>query len=86
MTSTKRQIVEAALSSKCGPLTMVQCTADWFALRRFHFTGTLGANTNFSSIDSDDSKLRLLDKCIDSWFGRHRSTEYIQQGLSNEVL
>ena len=33
-------MVEDVLSESFGPLTVGQCTEDWFLLQRFHFTGT----------------------------------------------
>ena len=35
-------------------------------------------------MDNVDWKSRVFDKCIDSWFGRHKSTEEMQQGSANE--
>jgi hypothetical protein len=82
--STKRQLMESYLNLKCGPLTVSQRTGDWFVLRRFHFTGTLGANIDPTSVYTNESKLELFNKCVNSWFGRHKSTVCMQQGSANE--
>jgi hypothetical protein len=54
--------------------------------RKFCLTGTIGASLASESHDIDDDcwKSPLFNKCIDSWFGRHKSTDEMQQGSANK--
>ena len=51
------------------------------------FTGTVRSSFNDDdgyASDNDEWKVSMLDKCIDSWFGRHSSSDVMRQGTENE--
>ena len=51
------------------------------------FTGAVGSPFNDDHIyasDDDEWKVTMLDKCIDSWFGRHSSSDVMRPGTKNE--
>ena len=71
----------------CQPLTVHQRTVDWHLLRRFRYIGTVGASICSGDCDIDDSdewKSTFTDKCVDSWFRRHSSNDFMKQGTANE--
>ena len=39
-----------------------------------------------ASVSTDELKMQQFMACAKSWFGRHRSTEYMQQGSRNETF
>jgi hypothetical protein len=82
--SANRLFVESTLTNSCQPLTITQRTGDWFLGRRFRLTGTAGSSLSGTGInfDNDDWKSPLMDKCIETWFGRHKSTDAMKQWLN----
>jgi hypothetical protein len=48
--------------------------------------GTAGSTLSGTGINFDDNdwKSPLMDKCIGSWFDRHKSTDAMKQGRVNE--
>jgi hypothetical protein len=85
--SMNRIIAESKLRESCEPYTITQRTGDWFIGREMRFTGTVGSSFNDDdgyASDDDDWKVSMLDKCIDSWFGRHASSDVMRQGTENE--
>jgi hypothetical protein len=85
--SRNRTIAESKLRESCEPYTITQHTGDWFIGREMRFTGAVGSSFNDDHIyasDDDKWKVTMLDKCIDSWFGRHSSSDVMRPGTKNE--
>ena len=41
---------------------------------------------NEASVSTDELKMQQFRACAKSWFARHKSTEYMQQGSRNKTL
>jgi hypothetical protein len=76
------ELVEQHLLKRCTVLTTVQRSCDWFTLRAFHLTATM-AGKLFTST-STVTPTELIDKLMDSWFSRSRSTTPMVIGSKNE--
>ena len=71
----EKEVVEKALLQNCNPLSIGQRCADWFLLRTFHFTGTLGSGLGSLDRNVTNENLRVvMDSLLDSWYKRVSST------------
>ena len=84
----KREI-ENQLRLFCQPLTKLQRTCDWFNQKAFRLTGTMAGQVVSVAADNneitDDLFQKLMEECIDSWFGRHKATSLMAKGSANET-
>lgn len=87
--------IEIKLLEACCPITLEQQSADWYLQRAFRLSGTAAEQTFFQSqSDSSetvegDTRISRMQKCLDSWFGRHPSTQVVlgddEEPLINEL-
>ena len=83
--SSLKYNAENRLLQNCNPLTIGQRCADWFLMRTFHLTGTVGAS--IGSLDqniSDDRLNSILNNLTSSWFNRFPSSKPMKIGSKNE--
>ena len=76
---------ESRLLQNCNPLTIGQRCADWFLMRSFHLTGTVGST--IGSLDDNITNERLNDilgTLLSSWYNRFPSTKPMKIGTKNE--
>ncbi|KAG7337866.1 hypothetical protein IV203_025941 [Nitzschia inconspicua] len=72
--SPERSSVEQALLQSAQPLTVGQRCADWFLMKSMLLSGTMAGKIGTS----------IMEECIVSWFGRHKSTAMMASGTRNE--
>jgi hypothetical protein len=76
------ELIEQHLMERCTILTSVQRSCDWFTLRGFHLTATMAGKLFTSSTTLTPTE--VLEKLMDSWFSRSRSTTPMVIGSKNE--
>ena len=87
--SESKLAMESKLKENCDPLTVGQRCADWFLMKSFRLTGTMVGKVmqkckDVAEIDGAIQK-DLIQSCLDSWFGRHKSNTHMARGSSNEM-
>ncbi len=87
--SETKVAMESKLKENCHPLTVGQRCADWFLMKSFRLTGTMAGAVIRKCQDAVelDSLIEkdLIQSCLNSWFGRFKSTAPMVRGSSNEV-
>ncbi|KAG7354354.1 hypothetical protein IV203_003710 [Nitzschia inconspicua] len=91
--SESRKIVEEKLLVAVDPLTIGQRCADWFLMKSMLLSGTMagkivgavaGQDTTSNAQPSNQTQTYTLQECMQSWFGRHKSTAMMALGSRNE--
>ncbi|KAG7372558.1 hypothetical protein IV203_018701 [Nitzschia inconspicua] len=91
--SESRKMVEEKLLVAVDPLTIGQRCADWFLMKSMLLSGTMagkivgamtGRDTTWNAQPSDQTLTNTLQECMQSWFGRHKSTAMMALGSRNE--
>ncbi|KAG7344888.1 hypothetical protein IV203_032419 [Nitzschia inconspicua] len=83
--SPERSSVEQALLQSAQPLTVGQRCADWFLMKSMLLSGTMAGKIGTYEAEPSGAALSsIMEECIVSWFGRHKSTAMMASGTRNE--
>ncbi|KAG7360337.1 hypothetical protein IV203_035436 [Nitzschia inconspicua] len=83
--SPERSSVEQALLQSAQPLTIGQRCADRFLMKSMLLSGTMAGKIGTYVAEPSGAALSsIMEECIVSWFGRHKSTAMMASGTRNE--
>ncbi|KAG7338645.1 hypothetical protein IV203_020733 [Nitzschia inconspicua] len=85
VTSSLVSLGKEALLQSAQPLTVGQRCADWFLMKSMLLSGTMAGKIGTYVAEPSGAALSsIMEECIVSWFGRHKSTAMMASGTCNE--